>query len=157
MNDRQKLQHLFGFDLWSTLLLTDFMLKQSSFDDLQVCIKYLSHIINSQKIWYGRVVEINRAEIDIWEDRPLDQIKSYAQNANREWVDLVADHEMDLDSVIHYQNSKGKEFQTPLWQICHHLVIHGQHHRAQISLLLRRSGITPPPTDYIKYVRDVQQ
>ncbi|TVR14906.1 MAG: hypothetical protein EA391_11960, partial [Balneolaceae bacterium] len=90
---------------------------------------------------------------DIWEEYETADIKREARQTTKKWLDLIADHEVDLDSVIHYNNSKGVGYSNSLWQICNHLIIHGQHHRAQISLFLRNSDIIPPAIDYIHYSR----
>ena len=68
-------------------------------------------------------------------------------------MDFIADHEVDLDAEIHYQNSKGADYYNSAWEIINHLIIHGQHHRAQISLFLRNCDINPPAIDYIHYAR----
>ncbi|MFB3133724.1 MAG: DinB family protein [Rhodothermales bacterium] len=41
-----------------------------------------------------------------------------------------------------------------LHEILLHVIIHGQHHRAQIATCLRQHGHTPPPTDCIIFTRD---
>ncbi len=153
MDDRQKIQKLFLFDLWCTRKLCDLLERSDEFEDKPACIAFLSHIVNAQKIWFHRVIEFEVGEPDTWEEYPVDELRRVAKKANRKWMDLVADHEVDLDTEIFYRNTKGVGYQNALWQICHHLIIHGQHHRAQISLLLRKSGIDPPPIDYIHYTR----
>ncbi|TVR34219.1 MAG: hypothetical protein EA390_03185 [Balneolaceae bacterium] len=151
--ERQKLQHLFGFDLWCTRKLTDLLLESSSFKEKSACSAFLSHIINAQEIWFNRVINLDFTDVDPWNEYPVEEMKRSAKNTTQKWIDLIGDHEINLNTMIHYQNTKGVDFKNPLWQICHHLVIHGQHHRAQISLMLRIANIEPPPTDYIHYTR----
>ncbi|MEX0845990.1 MAG: DinB family protein, partial [Balneolaceae bacterium] len=57
--------------------------------------------------------------------------------------------------IIEYSNSKGVTFRNSVEEILMHIVIHGQHHRAQIAKLLRKTGITPPVTDFIFFLRTV--
>lgn len=152
-DERQKLQHLFSFDLWCTRKLTDLLIDSTPFEEKSACTAFLSHIVNAQEIWFNRVISLDFADVDPWEEYPVEELKKSARNSCQKWIDLIGDHEIDLDTEIHYQNSKGVNYKNPIWQICHHLVIHGQHHRAQISLLLRKGGIEPPPTDYIHYSR----
>jgi len=154
MDERQKLQHLFMFDLWCTRKLTDLISSEAPFKDEVACAAFLSHIINAQKIWWNRVVSHPRETApDIWDEYDTSDLKKEARKATQSWLDLIADHEVDLNSVIHYNNSKGVGYSNSLWQICNHLIIHGQHHRAQISLFLRNSDINPPAIDYIHYSR----
>ena len=154
MDERQKIQHLFLFDLWCTRKLCDLLENSDSFDEKPACVAFLSHIVNAQQIWFYRVIEFDFGENDSWEEYPVDEIRKEARKVHKKWMDLVADHEVDMDTEIYYRNTKGVGYQNPLWQICHHLIIHGQHHRAQISLLLRKSGIEPPAIDYIHYARN---
>jgi uncharacterized damage-inducible protein DinB len=55
--------------------------------------------------------------------------------------------------VISYQDTKGRSYSQPVWQILLHLVNHGTHHRGQVSGFLRAMGGTPPPLDMIAYYR----
>jgi uncharacterized damage-inducible protein DinB len=153
MDDRQKLQHLFMFDLWCTRKLCDYLDSAEPFEEKTACLAFLSHIVNAQQIWFSRVIEFDLDETDTWDEYPSEDIRRMARKTHRKWMDLVADHEVDLNTEIFYKNLKGVGYQNPLWQICHHLIIHGQHHRAQISLLLRKSGLEPPAIDYIHYAR----
>ncbi|PWN07752.1 DinB family protein [Rhodohalobacter mucosus] len=154
MDDRQKIQHLFQFDLWCNRKLAEKLIAEEDFEQRSACVAFLSHIINAQKIWYNRVIDLEIEATDIWQEYQPDEISSKARKIQVKWLNLIGDHEVNLETVIYYTNSKGVEYQNPLWQICHHLIIHGQHHRAQISLLLRKSGIEPPASDYIFYTRD---
>ncbi len=154
MTERQKLQHLFMFDLWCTRKLTDLINEKAPFKQDVACAAFLSHIINAQKIWWNRIVRLPKNDDpDIWEEYDTADIKREARQTTQSWLDLIADHEVELDSIIHYSNSQGVNYSNSLWQICNHLIIHGQHHRAQISLFLRNSDINPPAIDYIHYAR----
>ena len=153
MDERQKIQQLFRFDLWCNRKLAEKLIKEEDFKERPACVAFLSHIINAQQVWYNRVIDFDFESADIWHEFKPDELSSRARKIQVKWLDLIGDHDVDLDTVIFYSNSKGVEYNNPLWQICHHLIIHGQHHRAQISLLLRKSGIEPPATDYIFYTR----
>lgn len=157
MDQRRQLQRLFLFDLWCTRKLTGVLENNGNFEEKPACSAFLSHIVNAQKLWFYRVVRLGIEDVDPWEEFLLNDLKEEAKSVSQLWIDLIGDHEMDLETVIHYQNSSGFSFQNRVLDICHHLIIHGQHHRAQISLLLRRSGIAPPPTDYIHYLRSSEK
>ena len=62
-----------------------------------------------------------------------------------------------LERNVLYSNSKGEEFSTELEHLLFHVIFHGQHHRAQISKIIRDSGGIPLPTDYIFYIRELQK
>lgn len=154
MDERQKLQQLFLFDLWSNRKLTDLIIEKSPFKQQVACAAFVSHIINAHKIWFSRVVEFSvEDDLDTWTEYEPGELKKEARKSTQMWLDLIGDHDVDLDTVIVYANSKGMEYRNSIWQICNHLVIHGQHHRAQISLFLKNCDINPPSIDYIHYAR----
>jgi uncharacterized damage-inducible protein DinB len=154
MNERQKLQHLFLFDLWCSRKLVNLFQKNNPFKEQEACEAFLSHIINAQKIWFNRVIQLPADDdLTTWTEYNLEEIKQEAKETTQLWIDLIGDHEIDLDTNIHYKNSQGVDYHNSLWQICNHLIIHGQHHRAQISIFLRNCHINPPSIDYIHYAR----
>jgi uncharacterized damage-inducible protein DinB len=59
----------------------------------------------------------------------------------------------DVSRVISYQDTKGRPYSQPVWQILLHLINHGTHHRGQVSGFLRAMDHTPPPLDMIAYYR----
>ena len=153
MDKRQELIELFNFDLWSTRQLIKLIGEEESFSEKETCLSLLSHIVNAQKIWYSRVVEHANEEIDFWTDYDLELLKQKTRKSVKKWIDFVADNDVNLNMPVSYTNSKGTEFTNSIWEICAHMIIHGQHHRAQISLLLRNSDINPPEIDYIHFAR----
>ncbi|CAN5490671.1 hypothetical protein BH23BAC3_BH23BAC3_26820 [soil metagenome] len=157
MDSQQAIQRLFIFDLWCTRELTDFIKVSGEFRERKLCTALLSHIINSQRIWFDRVLSMDIADVNLWDEIDIDEMKQHAQEANQLWIDLIGDHEMDIDTRIVYQNFAGVNYMNTFTEICNHLILHGQHHRAQISLLLSRSEITPPSIDYIHYLRQKTQ
>ena len=156
MNDRQSLQRLFIFDLWCTRKITDLLVEMQDFSSRPACAAFLSHIINAQRIWYGRVLNRDISGIDLWEEFDVSDTKQKARKIHKQWIDLIGDHDMDLDSTLVYHNTKGVTYSSRFSDICAHLILHGQHHRAQINLLLGQADIDAPPIDYIHYTRTVR-
>jgi uncharacterized damage-inducible protein DinB len=71
----------------------------------------------------------------------------------RSYVDRLTS--ADLRRTVHYRNSAGQEFDTPIEDILVHVAMHGSYHRGQVTLLVRDAGADPQPTDYIAFVRGV--
>ena len=117
-------------------------------------LELMSHLLRTQDVWYGRVANTNHARFDFWAVDDLDTCADRAEASMERWRALVADRADHLDQPVTYTNSSGTEFETPLRDILQHVVNHGTHHRAQIALLLREAGISPPATDYIYFVRE---
>lgn len=153
MDLRQSIQRLFIFDLWCSRKLTDFIEETGEFREFETCVSFLSHIVNAQQIWFDRILGIDINDTEPWDEIDIGLIKSEAGEIHKRWIDLIGDHDLDLESRIVYQNSGGVTCINSITDICNHIILHGQHHRAQISLLLSRSGISPPSIDYINYAR----
>ncbi len=142
-------EKLFEYDLWANkkILLAIRELDESGIRE--EAISLLSHIIAAQKVWMHRITGEETA-VDIWPELSTAEISQIMKENTEKLKGLVA----YSDKTITYQNSKGKEFNNAVGDILTHLVIHGQHHRAQIAKLIRQAGQTPPGTDYILFLRD---
>lgn len=106
----------------------------------------LRHLLEAQLIWHGRVTGVAfKAPKSVKKGNLQKMIQENPQKL-KALIPWGA-------RLINYQNSKGESFQNSVDEILTHLIIHGQHHRAQIALLFRQNGIAPPPTDLIFYIR----
>ena len=144
---------LFAYDMWANeqVLLT--LQEHHNFSQTEQAVIYFSHIAGAQELWYKRIQQEPVEDLKVWPDyglpKALQKLKTYAEK----WKALATSNRSELDRKIEYQNSKGKKFATPLSDILNHVIIHGQHHRAQIAQLLRNEKIDPPATDFIFFSR----
>lgn len=144
---------LFQYNRWATNRLLDVLADQE--DPPERAVELLSHLLRAQDLWYGRVRDTARAELSLWARDDLADCVERAEESSRRWRAFVDDCTAEeLDARVSYTNSSGTTFETPLREILSHVVNHGTHHRAQISLVLREANIAPPPTDYIFFVRE---
>lgn len=60
----------------------------------------------------------------------------------------------DPQRLVQYKNLKNEICSNTLGDILLHVCNHGTHHRAQMALLMRQNGLTPPPSDYIFLARE---
>ncbi len=116
-------------------------------------VELFSHILNAHAIWLARI-EQTPPPYDVWASHTLDMCEQLNQDLYHQSRSLL--NNMDegfLEKVIYYQNTKGISYQNTTRDIFLHIINHGTHHRAQISLLIRQQGHTPPVSDYILYKR----
>ena len=116
----------------------------------------LVHIYAADRIWLARVTGEPRATFVDPEDRDFTKLQMEWPALYERWKLWLRDlNDEDVLREISYQDSKGRPYAQPVWQIVLHLVNHGTHHRGQIAGFLRAMEHTPPPLDLIVYYRAV--
>lgn len=142
------LEKLVAYDQWANNLVFEAFQMLDKEEGRVKIEKLFSHILASQIIWMDRITGDTSA-IDIWPDLSKSEIKSYLETNSDKLSKLL----LLKDEHISYQNSSGETFTNKVEDIFVHLIIHGQHHRAQIAKLIRQAGDKPPATDFIFFQR----
>lgn len=62
----------------------------------------------------------------------------------------------DLNRVISYTNTRGVDYQNPLWQPLVHVVNHGTQFRSEAAVLLTQAGQSPGDLDFIAFLREME-
>lgn len=113
-----------------------------------------SHILATKQVWIRRLNNQDLNGIEIWPKFTVDQAQTRIDenwDSYRAYLSNLSD--TDLTTNLHYQNSQGTTFKTPIRDILNHVLIHGGHHRGQIAKYVRKAGDEPLNTDYITYIR----
>ncbi|WP_100404353.1 DinB family protein [Bacillus solitudinis] len=122
--------------------------------DNQQARRLFSHILYSEQVWLSRLQGIDSSHLPIWGEIEITACEALVkQNEQSFTIFLSSIIDSDLDNLITYRNSEGKEFRSSLRDILTHLVLHGQYHRGQIMSRLRADGIDPINIDFITFVR----
>jgi uncharacterized damage-inducible protein DinB len=151
---RQRYQRLFQFDLWSNRKLLNLVEKEGEFRDRTACLAFISHIVNVQEIWYYDVLNRQDERLAmLWDEYTVDELRQRCAQWSRRWVDLIGDHEVDLHVKLRWETFEGTPVSMTLTRVLDHLIVHGQHHRAQVGLFLKKSGVASPGFDYFSYTR----
>jgi uncharacterized damage-inducible protein DinB len=143
-NLRQKYQILLTYDLWCTQTLLNHFEENSPFSNEIACRAFLAHIVNMQEIWYGRVLQGAETDAEKWDEYDSSELQQKARKCTRQWVELIGDHDLAFETEISFFSEKRVKKSAKISEICHHLTVHGEFHRAQISLFLRNCDIKPP-------------
>jgi uncharacterized damage-inducible protein DinB len=143
-----KLRRLFEYDYWANQkVLSAFQLLDEG-ESRKEIEGVFAHLLAAQAVWISRL-KVEKNSIEIWPNLSIAEMKELMNENQKQLKDLVP----KKDEIISYTNSKGDRFESKVEDILTHLVIHGQHHRAQMAKQLRSAGITPPGTDFIYFSR----
>ena len=109
------------------------------------------HMLNAHHIWNSRIVG-KQPEYDVWQVHPLEKWADIHYENQRNSFEIIQNTD-DFEKRIDYTNSEGRLFTNTLQDILFHIINHSTHHRGQISVDFRASGLGPVTTDYALYKR----
>ncbi len=115
------------------------------------CTRLFSHILNAHHIWNQRILG-KQPDFTVWQEQPVQNWEDIHYDNQRTSFEIITSID-DLNKRVEYENSEGRTFANDVKDILFHVVNHSTHHRGQIMMDLRASGITPDPLDYIFYKR----
>jgi uncharacterized damage-inducible protein DinB len=81
----------------------------------------------------------------------------------KEWDGLVAEQQawvealrpVDLGREMHYKDTVGNPYHSPLGILLTHVAAHGNHHRSEIATMLTMVSGSPPDTGIVMWHRTV--
>lgn len=122
------------------------------------CIRdTLVHALAAEWIWRLRMQE-QQSPTGLLEpaDFPtLDSIeRRWEDEKHKMWAFLSGLDKDDLQQVVTYRTTSGKEMGNVLGHVLHHVVLHSMQHRAELAAMLTEFGYSPGDIDFIVYLRD---
>jgi uncharacterized damage-inducible protein DinB len=113
-----------------------------------------SHILLAERVWFMRLTGLDSTKLPIWAEDDLAACTDLVTQNNENYSEFLSGiPNSDLEQVVSYRNSLGKEFTNTVRDILTHVALHGQYHRGQINLLLRSNEIEPVNVDFITFRR----
>lgn len=111
-----------------------------------------AHVLGAEQVWLARI--LGAPEGPVWPDAGPEGLDELRRSVHDQYVALLRDlADEALEESIAYTNSAGRDFESTVGDILHHVFLHGAYHRGQVAMLLRAAGAEPVPTDYIAFVR----
>ena len=126
--------------------------KIKTLPDKEQCIKYFSHLINSQNKWLVRIRLNEKSPKMSWWDPvyPLEELEQKWTQSITAWLEFIESKtEDEIFEIIRFIGWDGGDWEVQLKDIALQLNYHSMHHRAQIQTLVRAQGIEPDFIDYI--------
>jgi len=119
--------------------------------------------------WLHHILVVQRFFLSLFQQRPfdtererqvpggMDEMEQRFQEAHADGAAYTARlDEAELARTIEFPVAIWKDFHPAVRDALMQVVMHSEHHRAQVATRLRALGGTPPVTDYIIWVRDVR-
>ena len=146
---KQHLIDTFKFNDWANKT----MLKNIKvMPDPEECIKLFSHLIQSQNKWMARITGDSGEYKLEWFGKSfdIDELENRWTESLDIWLKYLDNtSEAELNTEFFYQVPAGNKLGAILKDIALQLNYHSIHHRAQMSMLLRKQGIESPFIEYI--------
>jgi len=143
------LQQLFDYNFYSNKKLIEQCEAMEKVPEKSV--ELFSHILNAHHIWNHRIVG-RPPEFAAWHLHCLEDWGDVHYENQRTSFEIIRNAD-DFNKRIDYENSQGRTFANDLKDILVHIINHSTHHRGQILMDFRNSGMEPEPLDYIFYKR----
>jgi len=126
--------------------------KIKTLPDKKECIKYFSHLINSQNKWLQRILLFpDDPQMNWW--KPVYQLEDLSKEWNdsiNAWINFIEGKtDEQIKEEIKFKGYDGGTWVCVLEDIALQLNYHSIHHRAQMQLFIRQQGIEPGFIDYI--------
>lgn len=148
-NMKQHLLDSFGYNSQANLKMLE---KIQNLPDKEGCVRYFSHLINSQNKWLARIRQEPAAPQMSWWDPVYDfsELAAQWQKSLDAWMDYLNNQtEAALFEEITFVGYDGGQWAAKPKDIALQLNYHGIHHRANMQMLIREQGLEPDFIDYI--------
>ncbi len=141
---------LYQYNAWANTRVLNCLQRQNVEDEKIFTL--MGHIAAAQFLWLHRIKGLPPAEVKLWGNYTLEQLKTMAEDAGKKWLHFVESQD-NFNRELSYTNYVGEPYTNNVEMIMIHLVNHSSYHRAQIAMLLRQKGFEPINTDFITYDR----
>ena len=151
-------KYLTDIFLFNDLMNKNMLKKMNKLPEKDGCIKFFSHLINSQNKWMARILQDHGAAEMSWWDPVyrFEHLEMRWDESLHSWLNFLQHkNEQEIFQEVEFTGFDGGRWKAALVDIALQLNYHSIHHRAQMQMLIRQQGIEPDFIDYIgtKYRR----
>jgi len=138
----------FAYHVWATGEIT------AAIDhDARACA-LMAHACTADDVWRRRLRGEDTSGTELWPALTPADVRALAERNAGGWSAYLAGvGDAELSRPVHYVNSRGDRFATPVADILEHVLLHGAYHRGQAAASIRAAGAAPPATDFIVWAR----
>lgn len=152
MTTNDVLKNLTEFNIWANWrILKSLERIEGELPDYGMLM--FSHVLNAQAIWIARITG-TKSPVTVLQKHTLEECWKLHEQTSPKLAELYANaDEAELDRIIEYTNTQGKQYATKVRDIITHAVNHATYHRGQVTREIRLAGHEPINSDYVTYVR----
>ena len=158
-----ELQRLFDYSRWATRRLLDAAdnlppedLRKDMKNSFPSILDTFTHMLGAEWVWLERWN--GRSPTAFLETAALDSVRALRARWDLLWREqqgfLDPLEEGDQKRDVAYKLFDGTADRRDLGDLMRHVVNHASYHRGQVVTMLRQLGATPPPTDYVRWLRE---
>ena len=119
-------------------------------------LRMFAHVYAADRVWLTR-----------WKGQPTGALPGgdiASMSALRTTWDTLCEEQqsyveglkpVDLGRMVHYKDSAGTPYHTPLGILLTHVAAHGNHHRSEIATMITMLSASPPDTGVVMWHRTV--
>ena len=137
------------YNYWANKLMLD------TLDDLEYLphqvISWMSHIFNAHDIWNKRMQSSDVPHYEVWQTHPRDQWQAINEEVHRYSYEILG--RRSPSEIIQYHSTSGIAYRNTIADVVYHIINHSSYHGGQIVYEMRREGLVPVSTDFIRYCR----
>jgi uncharacterized damage-inducible protein DinB len=112
-------------------------------------LELLGHLMISEQVWFDRIEGRKESEVMFPVLEKAELLRGFDENAGT-YRHLIAGR---LEDVVAFRRITGEEYHARVFDIVHHLLTHGYHHRGQLAAIYgRMGGVKYPNTDHINFL-----
>ena len=125
--------------------------KQFSFPTLR---RMFAHIYGADAAWLARWKGASPTVLPGADIATMVELRAKWDALEREqqaFVDVLTAGDVGRD--VHYKNTEGTPFHTPLGVLVQHVANHATHHRSELATMLTMVSASPPDTGLVTWYR----
>lgn len=153
MKTVEHLRELFNYNDWANRRII-VALKENTSEKSQ---HILTHLLITEGEYFERLYGKDSTAFNFWQELSLEECGNLARDIAERYEKLIRRFDEEgLDLETSYKTSEGITKENTFREMLTHVLFHSAIHRGNIILKLREEGFTPPPTDYIIYLRETK-
>lgn len=114
-----------------------------------------AHIAAAEHAWLARIRD-RPARYEGWPQLDLDAAARLVSESMAEIRAVLAEPGA-LQAEVTYLSDAGRRYATTTADVLTHVALHGSYHRGQLAMLARQADAGPVLTDYMEYLRTLEE